>query len=255
MPNLHSINSKIIQNLKKPKVAWKVTFNKLLIGGGMGRGFTDDYPNDAFFFDPAMMGLPSRPYMGTMVPAKAKGCIVIGIDSSGSMGNDDLGESLGWVFDLIKKSKTNSAIPEVLLFWMDTTMRGSAIKIDEKNYQQILRDFELGKKGAMGRGGTNLENDINQVLNSEEVKKAKQKYGQIKSFICMTDLGDSCPKAKNLPKDIPKSFWYFAVSGTYRDEFAKGVSSYAKVINMGGNNISVDLDANNQKPSTRKMRP
>lgn len=231
----------VLDKLAAPKVNWKSTLRKLILGGGMRFQHTDDYPSDALFYDHRQMGMSQPLYIGTRLPAKAKGVIAVFIDTSGSMGSKELHASLSETFGLIRAGKRSTGMPEVVVQWVDTTTRGEPIVLTEKNWRKVLKEFEEGKRGALGRGGTNFTNGINEGLGSETLKRAVEKYGELKSLIYFSDLGDAPPKREDLAKNLPKNVHFMACPGTYNDKFAAAVSDFAKTVNMG-ERMTVDLD-------------
>lgn len=256
LPGGHMNNymMEVLNKLAAPKINWKAELRKLLLGGGMRFQHTDDYPSDALFYDFRQMGMAQPLYIGTRLPAKAKGVIAVFIDTSGSMGLRELHVSLSETFGLIRSGKRSTGMPEVMVFWADTVTRGEPILLTERNWRSVLREFEEGKRGALGRGGTHFVNSIKNGLESDELKKAISKHGELKSLIYFSDLGDHPPQRDELPDDLPKSVYFMACPGTYNDKFAAAVSDYAKTINMG-ERMTIDLDKSTgaSMGSRRKM--
>lgn len=235
-----------INKLKQPKALWRMQLTKNVYGTGRGYRYTNDVPNNIYYVDAKPLGVTNQIYTGSRMPATKTGLALILIDSSGSMSNKNLGEAMGAVFELVSGARGRGDVPAVLVAFMDTTMRGEPFEVNRDNWKKVMADFESGKKGVDGRGGTDLAHDMAVALECPMVKRAIKKYGKIKTLTVITDLGDSPPQLEDFPKGLPANVTFLAVPGTYNDSFAKGVRKYAQVIDMGQPALNIDLS----KPST-----
>lgn len=220
--------------LNKPKIQWKLATKEAIIGSGMRMVNTMDHPGDAYFIDPAQMGLAKPLYIGARVPGKSTGFTIALLDTSGSMNKEWMKESASEVLGIVANNK--HLAPDVVFMQIDTVVRGGAQVITPQNVDQILKESFVAK----GRGGTSLTQGIVMAMESPEVKKRLAKKEKINSLIYFTDLGDAPPQRKDLPDNLPKKVIYMAAPGTYNDHFAKGVSDYATVVSMG-ERMEVDL--------------
>lgn len=248
MPGAHSnaCASQLLDKLNKPKVSWKNELKALTAGeAGQRLASTFNHPSDAYFIDPANMGMPNRLYLDAKVPAKPSMFNLVLLDTSGSMGESDLRESVSEVFGLVDSSSMNA--PDLLFLQIDTVVRGEPIEITRKNADSLIsKAIEI-----YGRGGTSLTEGINMALSSPAVVKKIKSGQKLQSLIYFTDLGDTPPKKEDLSTRLPKKVVYMATPGNYNDYFAQSVSDYAKTISMG-EKMEVDLSQEDVRVKNKK---
>lgn len=232
----------MIKEIKQPKASWKMRLTKAIHGVGQARKYTPDTPHNIYYVDAKPLGVGNQIYTGSMMPAKKSGVALVGIDTSGSMSVDNIGDALGAVFELASGNKMRGDTPTILVYNMDTILRGEPMVVTKENWKQVLGDYKAGRKGVDGRGGTDLANGINGIIAAEATKKAVKRFGKVKAVICITDLGDRAPQREDFPNTVPTNMTYLAVPGTYSDAFAAKVKNYAQVINMGAKKLNIDLE-------------
>lgn len=236
----------LLDKINKPKVSWKNELKALTAGeAGQRLASTFNHPSDAYFIDPANMGMPNRLYLDAKVPAKPNMFNLVLLDTSGSMGESDLRESVSEVFGLVDSA--NATAPDLLFLQIDTVVRGEPVEITKKNVDSLIsRAVEI-----YGRGGTSLTEGINMALNSPAVVRKIKSGQKLQSLIYFTDLGDTPPKKEDLSTRLPKKVVYMATPGNYNDFFANAVSDYAKTISMG-EKMEVDLSQEEVKVKNKK---
>lgn len=231
--------------LSKPKITWKSKHKSMILGGGMRMAHSFEIPGIEYYIDPAHMGISSPLYLGAPIPARPSGFFVEILDTSGSMNNENLREAASEIMGTVSNNKSKA--PDVILYQVDTVIRGEPMIITPSNVDALLKD----NFNARGRHGTCLTTAINMAWNAKEVQKRIKAGQKCLGIMYFTDLGDKAPKREDLPANLPKNFVYFAVKGTYNDHFAKEVSDYATTVSIG-EEMTLEIDAKSMDLQTNK---
>lgn len=232
--HIDSHASDLIKINHKPKITWKSALKSELVGENKRMTHTFDVPGMEYYIDPALMGVNTPLYIGAPVPSAQKSFSLVLLDTSGSMGEDELKDCVNEIMGIVTTNEDSA--PEVMIMQIDTIIRGEPVIVNYRNVRKIISEgFNV-----LGRGGTSLTDGINMAMAHEAVQKRLKSKQPFDHLIYFTDLGDTPPKRANLHKDLPKKMIYMAAPGTYNDGFASAVSSYSKVVSMGGK-LEIDL--------------
>lgn len=243
---------------KKSLITWKQIMIEKIFGEGSKEVYHHDQPNDLFFVDEIteMLGFPL--YQGIHLKEKNDNAILVVLDTSGSMKNDDLSRSLTEIMSLKNSAQSDNNAADVIVVFADVNAKeNNVLVINEDNYLSILNKKEID---VIGRGGTNLTNSINQSFSIKEIKDKN-----LSAVLVFTDLGDQAPLRSDLDfeklKNKNVSFNYVSVNTSPLEiaSFKEKVKDYANVVPLVEHQI-VDLDKKisplkpvnaNKKPSYR----
>ena len=226
-------------------------------------------------------------FLPAVMPVKEdRKCIAIIIDTSGSVGDDELKNSISNTLGMASdQGGLNNDPVDVVLFFADTTCRGEPVLVTEETLDEVLKEgLSYG-----GRGGTNFTAAIENMLeffnpDLDRPEGVTDEFAEYKpaAIMIFTDTGDEPPTLevveeaieKNLGGIMPPIVWAVEQKN-YNEPFAKKVASYSTTIffdpeemRRTGNTLEVDLAevretigeaaANTQtqaSPSTRRRRP
>src|SRR5690606_33768806 len=126
----------------------------------------------------------------TELSHKPEECVLVLIDTSGSVQTEDIRAFLTEIFELKTASENmGDSASEVLVISADTVMRGEIIEITDDNVDEMMSQ---GVK-MFGRGGTDLGHSLKTALQLPVMKEKK-----IRSVIYCTDLYDTPPRRQDL---------------------------------------------------------
>lgn len=218
-----------LSNLHKGKVNWLLSIRDTFMGNGQ------KVIKDPGAFPVIAMVDPITESVGTplwgdgdLQPISSNRIMVWIFDTSGSMDLEtDLRDAVSEAFRLQSEvENTNDGPVRVLMFMADTAVRSEMIEINEGNWEQIAR---AGIK-LKGRGGTDMEAAIREVLHHPEVVSQKAKHIDL---VLVSDMQTAIPRFR--PEDfadvgrIEFTLTYLAVPSacqnmSHLQAFAEGVA-------------------------------
>ena len=230
------------------KLSWKLGLQEIL-GDSMKFVYSEAEAGELFYIDPKEMGLNTEIYVGTELPHKTEGVVMVLMDTSGSITEPLFKMFLSEIFGIIRNENPESSkASEVVLLFCDDVLRGDPILITEDNYEELSQ----GKLKAYGRGG----NDIGGTIRSA-AKLPLFEEKKINAIVYFTDLGDAPPTKKDVPEGVPLAF--VCPPDYYQEEFIRAVKDFARVFPIE-EGLEVDLTRDgymadpSQKVKTSKKR-
>lgn len=200
------------------KLSWKMGLQEIL-GESMKFSYSEAEAGDLYYIDPKDMGLDMEVFIGTELPHKTEGVVMVLLDTSGSITQDLFKMFMSEIFGLIKNENPESGTAsEVVLLYCDDVLRGDPILITEHNYEELSK----GKMQVQGRGGNDIGGTIKAASKLPMFEEKK-----VTGIIYFTDLGDAPPTKKDVPEGVPLVF--ICPPDYYQDEFIKAVKSFARV--------------------------
>ena len=231
-----------VSKLTKGKLAWKLALREAIFGDGMRFKYNPEEFGDPFFVEEIeeIMGVALP--VGQDLPFKPDETVMVLLDTSGSVADEDLRAFLSEVMELkMASSGFGDAATEVIVLSADTVLRGQPVEITDQNAEEYM------SKGIKiyGRGGTDLAEPIRQAAKLDLFKDKK-----IKSLVYFSDLFADIPKFKDLGLEEGTSVTYVSApsttagSATQEEAFRRGVADYAEVVPIReGIEINLDQEA------------
>ena len=228
------------------KLSWKMGLQEIL-GDSMHFAYSEAEAGDLYYVDPKDMGLNMEIFIGTDLPHKTEGVVMVLMDTSGSITQDLFKMFMSEIFGLVRNNNSESSTAsEVVLLFCDDVLRGEPVLINEHNYEEM----STKKMEVYGRGGNDIGGTIKAAgkLRIFEEKK-------VTGIIYFTDLGDAPPVKKDVPEGVPLVF--VCPPDYYQEEFIKAVKGFARVFPIE-EGLEVDLTRdgymidNGQKMKTKK---
>ena len=155
---------------------------------------TDAIPSNLYSVDPESMGMNMSIWSESLIPAKKQNGVLINIvDSSGSMGKTEIGESLAVCYKLLSDTEDEGECAKVYFMSADTQLRGDFIEMTRDNVEELTQNMPI-----YGRGGTDITVPIRQAI-----EWAMEKELRIDGIIYSTDMDVPPPRRDHLPEMIP----------------------------------------------------
>lgn len=218
--NLEGDAYEMVQKMTDGKINWRLGIQQLVLGDGMNFAYQEETPGDLYYVDPSDMSLSSSVYIGEEVPMKNEQTVAVLVDTSGSVGEDELDSFFSELVSLVKSSNPGSEqATKVVLLMADVGVRYKPIELTEQNVDEFR---EQGFK-AFGRGGTDIAGSLRQVAKMDFMKEEK-----VRAIVYFTDLLDSPPKATDVPEGCALAF-VCPPDSMGQHEFIRGVRDFAKV--------------------------
>lgn len=237
-PGAHIVDcaADMVRGFTKGKLSWRLALRELIFGDGDKHRSSMEEPSSVYYVDEVTGTLGTELYLPVELPFKSQETVLVLVDTSGSVSEADLRAFYSEIFELKTASQGfGDSASEVIVLSADTVLRGEPIEITDANVDELL---QTGIK-AHGRGGTDLGHSLAQAVNLPMMKEKN-----IKAVIYMTDLYDRIPQYKDLGlKTDDVTIVYVAAPTTgsqHVAEFAKGVESYARVVEIE-EGLEVDL--------------
>jgi predicted metal-dependent peptidase len=230
------------------KLSWQMGLQEIL-GESMKYNYSEAEPGDLYYVDPEQMGLKTAIFIGSDLPHKTEGVVMVLMDTSGSITDDLFKMFMAEIFGIIRNQNPDSSqASEVVLLFCDDVLRGDPVIITEDNYDELSSE----KIKVQGRGG----NDIGGTIKSAAALPMFEEK-KIQGIVYFTDLGDAPPTKRDVPEGVPLVF--VCPPDYYQDEFIKAVKPFARVypIEEGMEvNLTRDgyLDDAPTAPKTKKRR-
>ena len=238
-----------LKGFGKAKLSWKLKLRDLILGVGNKYKPSYEVISDLAYVDELTDDLGTELVLPIALPHANDESILVLVDTSGSVSQDDLRAFFTEIFELKTASEgLGDAAAEVYVLSADTVLRGDPIEITDDNVDELM---ETGVK-VFGRGGTDLADSLKNALTLPLLKEKK-----IKTVIYFTDLFDRPPQFKDLGVEEDTTILYVAAPTTHsshQEEFARAVESYAQVVPIK-EGIEVDLsdDAVPSKSPNRRI--
>lgn len=239
----------MVANFGKAKVTWRMATQEAFLGGSTKFAPTMEEPNELFYVEEMQDVLGMQPYTSSMLPHTNDEAVLFLVDTSGSMSNEAMRVALTEAFELKTAAENAGDTAARVFIWpCDTVLRGEPIEINENNVDELL------EKGVemKGRGGTNIEECINQAMTHRLLADK-----DIRSIVYCSDLYDEpVPRPATL-EDKPELKVVFLgdpkTPPSHVERFAKGTNwADVYVIEDG---LEVDFDMVGEQavsPTVRK---
>ena len=220
----------IIEDLQNPRLKWRLGLREMILGDGLNIQMHDEVPGDLYYVDPTDMGLGSPVYLDSPVLAKPDRCVVVIIDTSGSVDHGQLRTFYSEVFGIVDAEGDQAS--EIIVLPADTVIRGEPEILDLDAIQAKARTAE-----ALGRGGTDFATVMRQAMALEILESRKKILAGVVYF---TDLLDNPPNPADLPEDTPP-ICFVTTPSAHTAEFARRVRDWAKVYEIR-DGVEIDLE-------------
>lgn len=231
-----------VSKLTKGKLAWKLALREAIFGDGMRFKYNSEEFGDPFFVEEIEELVGVALPVGQDLPFKPDETVMVLIDTSGSVADEDLRAFLSEVMELKMASNGfGDSATEVIVLSADTVLRGEPVEITDQNAEEYM------SKGIKiyGRGGTDLAEPIRQAAKLDMFKDKK-----IKSLVYFSDLFASIPTFNELGLPEGTSVTYVSApsttagAATQEEAFRRGVADYAEVVPIReGIEINLDQEA------------
>lgn len=200
------------------KLSWKMGLQEIL-GDSMHFTYSEAEAGDLYYVDPKDMGLNMEIFIGTDLPHKTEGVVMVLMDTSGSITEDLFKMFMSEIFGLIRNDNPESSTAsEVVLLFCDDVIRGEPVLITEHNYEEMSQK----KMEVYGRGGNDIGGTIKAAAKLPMFEEKK-----CAGIIYFTDLGDAPPVKSDVPEGVPLIF--VCPPDHYQEEFIKAVKPFARV--------------------------
>jgi len=209
-----------------PKMTWDLEFKKALKSTGKRMGKSDDHPDDIRHVPPASIGRDSSMYIpgyGPNFHARAK--LVFIIDTSGSMTQDELKQSLTESVGAAKSAY--GAEVDVFVYFADTELREKPLRVSSKTVGSLAAS-KLKHVSVAGGGGTDVTLPLRQVM---ELHKRDIAKNDLKAVVYLSDMGFHGPNRAELPAKIPNII-FVATPGNYNEAFDTNTLGWAKQVEL-----------------------
>lgn len=228
--------SDMIAARAKGKLHWKMALREMILGTGGKYRASMEETSSLYYIDEMDDILGTRPWLPTELSFKPQEAVLVLIDTSGSVSNEDIAAFVAEILELkTASSGFGDAAAEVIVLSADTVLRGEPEVITDSNVDEIMGN---GMR-IFGRGGTEFSVPIRQAASLPMFKEKK-----IKSMLYFTDLYAHPPKSKaecGLEDDVNVVFVAAPSTGTsHVEDFAKDVESWARVTEIQ-EGLAVDL--------------
>lgn len=252
-PGQHIIDAatEYLKGFGKGRLTWKLAMRDAVLGDGMKFKGSFEHISDIANVKSVTRALGNRLILPTILPHKSEECVIVIVDTSGSVSEADLLTFFSECFELKTASENGGdAASEVFIFSADTVARGEPIEINDSNVAELM---SVGVK-VFGRGGTDFGQSLRDVLKSSIMKDKRPR-----SIVYFTDLFDSAPQRKDLGLDAygeDVNIVFVAAETThssYYEEWARKVESWARVVSLkeGGEVDLEDTKSMKVSPSRR----
>lgn len=238
---------------KKSKLTWVQQIINEIWGEGGRDKYNHDQPNDVFYIDEISEMIGFNLYEGSMEKTKSDDIVLAILDTSSSMDNKDLSNSMTELLGIQKESSEDVRAKELIIVFADADIKdNNVIIVNNDNYEEIIKKMNIN---IFGRGGTNFKKSINSALKIKEVANKT-----ISSTIIFTDLFDEPPKKDEIITNELQnkmSITYVSVNKDpiYVENFRKKVNDYANVVVMDGEVKEVDLKNKYKAVKRKKYTP
>lgn len=178
-----------IDRYYRPKLNWALMLKEMLLGEGMQYDYSDEVPADIFFVPAEQMGLETEIYLGSPIPVKPDGDVLVIIDTSKSVDKALLQRFISELQGLLEQEQHHA---DTWVVTADTVIRGEWRELDAASASQ------LNQITLEGRGGTHLTQVLNQAL-----QEAEEQALALRAIVYFSDLMDAPPKREQLPETLP----------------------------------------------------
>lgn len=200
------------------KLSWKMGLQEIL-GESMKFAYSEAEPGDLYYIDPREMGMNTEIFIGTELPHKTEGVVMVLMDTSGSITEDLFKMFMAEIFGIIRNQNPDSSqASEVVLLFCDDVLRGEPVIINEDNFDEL----SSSKMNVQGRGGNDIGGTIKAAAALPMFEEKK-----ISGIVYLTDLGDAPPTKRDVPEGVPLVF--VCPPDYYQEEFIKQVKDFARV--------------------------
>lgn len=252
-PGQHIVDcaAEYLKGFGKGRLTWKLAMRDAVLGDGMKFKGSFEHISDIANVRSVTRMLGNRLILPTILAHKSEECVIVILDTSGSVSEADLKTFLTECFELKTASENGGdAASEVLIFSADTVARGEPIEINDGNVDELM---SVGIK-VFGRGGTDFGQSLRDVIKSPVMKDRRPR-----SIVYFTDLFDSAPQRKDLGLEAygeDVNIVFVAAETThsaYYEEWARKVESWARVVSLkeGGEVDLEDTKSMKVSPSRR----
>lgn len=255
-PGAHIVEAagEMVKNFGKPKITWRLPFQELVLGYSPRSAPSMEEPMELRYVPEMMEVLGMEPYLPSILPHESDEVVLFLVDTSGSMSQQAMRLALTEALELKTAAANMGDAASTVFIWpCDTMLRGKPIEITDGN----VEDYITGGIEMKGRGGTSIDDCINQALNSPLLADKK-----IKAIVYCSDLYDSpVPKPSALEENEEIRVLFLAdpeTPASYVEQFAKG-TAWAEVAVIE-DDLEIDMDMINEgqqavSPSNRKRKP
>lgn len=241
----------MIVSRAKGKLNWKMALREMILGNGGRFRPSMEESSSIYYIDEIEDILGTRPWLPVELAFKPQETVLVLIDTSGSVSDEDIRAFLAEIFELkTASSGFGDAASEVIVLSADTVLRGEPQVITDSNIDEIMAN---GLR-IFGRGGTEFVTSIRQATELDMFKGKN-----IKSLLYFTDLFANPPKSKEqcgLKEDVNVVFVAAPSTGSgHVAEFAKDVEGWARVTEIR-EGLEVDMSETSMEmpvmPSQRR---
>ncbi len=211
--------SEVLSDIGRPQMSFKVGLRHIMGAAGKRAGFVDDVPSPLYYVDPSDMNMAQSIYLGSSIPQKRTGDVLVLVDTSGSMSEDEIKEAIAELFAVANAEMDDVRI---ILKWADTTIRGT----------EILKGHQIAGRSSWnpgGQGGTDFVRCINDAMRDPIVMES-QKRGKLAGLLYFSDLGAHAPSREELPSKMPPMAYVATSNATGFSAFRRDVADYAQVL-------------------------
>lgn len=211
-PHIEDAVAEELGQLYQPRISWKLALRELMLGNGDHRGYSDALPDHIYYVDPV-----DPIYDGMMLPAENNVRVIVIIDTSGSVGDEELRVFFSEAFGLVREDPINA--PKLEIFSADTALRGKPLDVTADDWEEKIEGVK-----AYGRGGTTFEGPIKSALDY-----GRERDWHIGGMVYFTDTYASAPVRESLPEALPPLIFMGAANPERIKEFQSDVEDFADV--------------------------
>lgn len=224
-----------VEKTTPPQINWKTRVKNLADtpGGGMHTAWNDD---ESDVHNVIMEDNGFDTFIGEAIPVmREKGVAGCLIDTSGSMPNSLIGDSIGIASEMLTEPNREDGFQKIYLGSADTSSRDDFVEITHQDKHLLDAHY------VYGGGGTDFVNPIKELVALSEKEDLR-----LDVIIYLTDMGAYIPSLDELPENTPPVV--FVTTETYAnylsDEDKRRIDQLGDVVTISGHEYreTMDLD-------------
>ncbi len=223
-----------VRKTAPPKISWKTRVKNLSHspGGSMQTAWNDD---ESDVHNVIMEDNGFDTFIGEAIPVmREKGVAGVLLDTSGSMPESLIGESIGIADEMLTEPNREDGFQKIYLGSADTSSREDFVEVTHEN------NYLLDRHYIHGGGGTDFVNPIKELVALSEKEDLR-----LDVIVYLTDMGAYIPSLDELPENTPPVV--FVTTETYESGLSndekKRIDQLGDLVVISGHEYKETLDS------------